>query len=153
MQYSAKIQWKRNEAPFNAKSFDRTHMIKFGSGFLIEATASPDFLGRGDLPNPEELYTASVSSCFMLTFLHYAAAEGLLIDHYVDNAIGHLATNPEGQLMMTEIILSPKITFHQKTPVDPTLLDALFKKTHENCFIANSLRTKVIVQAQQPVLA
>lgn len=149
MKYYAKLKWRKTSAPFNAKSFDRTHKIYFGSGFSIEASSAPEFLGRSDLPNPEELFTASISSCFMLTFLYWAAAEGLTIDQYTDESYGELAKGEGGKLMMTEVVLNPKITFHNNPP-SQEILNALVQKAHENCFISSSVKTKVTVKIEQP---
>lgn len=153
MQYNARINWQRKALPFDAKSFDRTHKIYFGSGLSIEASSAPEFLGRADLPNPEELFTASISSCFMLTFLYWAAAEGLQVDEYTDEAIGILAKNPEGKMAMTEVILKPKVTFTKSKNVEPEKLNALLKKAHDNCFISSSVKTKIIVKSDQLAVA
>lgn len=153
MQYSARVHWKRSTVTFNAKSFDRTHKIFFGSGFSIEASSAPEFLGRSDLPNPEELFVASVSSCFMLTFLYWAAAEGITIDQYADDAVGTLAKNEENKLAITEVILKPRITFQNKQAVEAHLLNELYAKAHENCFIANSVKTKITIHTEQPAVA
>lgn len=148
MEYTARINWKRSTTLFNTKSFDRTHKISFGSGSLIEASSAPEFLGRSDLPNPEELFIGSISSCFMLTFLYWAAAEGIVVDEYSDTAVGVLAKNSEGKMAMTEVILSPHVTFKEQK-IDPKLLEALFKKAHDNCFISSSIKTKVVVKSEQ----
>ncbi|MBA3660829.1 MAG: OsmC family protein [Gammaproteobacteria bacterium] len=154
MEYSARVQWRRSAAtPFNAKSFDRTHKIYFGSGFSIEACSAPEFLGRSDLPNPEEMFVASISSCFMLTFLYWAAAEGMTVDHYVDDAVGILAKNESNKMAITEVILQPKITFQNKRELPPEVMSALLQKAHDNCFISASVKTIVTIKTKQPALA
>lgn len=145
MQYTAKINWDRNGVAFNAKSFDRTHDIQFGSGSTVKASSAPEFLGDKALPNPEELFTASISSCFMLTFLYWAAMKGLVIDKYNDEPVGTLAKNAEGKMAMTEVTLKPKIIFADNNNPDPALLNDLFKKAHDNCFISCSVKTIVKV--------
>lgn len=150
MQYISNISWKRHDLPFNAKSYDRTHQIAFGGGLSIDASSAPEFLGKAELPNPEELFTASISSCFMLTFLYWAAMKGLVIDEYSAEAVGTLAKNTEGKMAVTEVILKPSVTFHENKNPEPSLLEELFKKAHENCFISSSVKTKVSVQAKTP---
>ena len=62
MQYTSSITWKHHvNTPFNAKSYDRTHDIQFGGGSSFSASSAPEFLGKAELPNPEELFTASLS--------------------------------------------------------------------------------------------
>ena len=143
MQYTAQIQWHRNDAEFTTKSFDRTHDIELGSGNAIKASSAPEFLGNPTLANPEELFIASVSSCFMLTFLYWSAMKGLKIDEYQAEAIGILAKNSEGKMAVTEITLQPKIIFTENNNPDSVLLDELFKKAHDNCFISSSIKTVV----------
>lgn len=148
MQYTAQINWKRNTPTFEAKTYDRTHQVTFGGGTHFNASSAPEFLGKKELPNPEELFTASISSCFMLTFLYWAAMKGLVIDDYSAEAVGVLAKNAEGKMAMTEVILKPRVTFHENKAPDAATLDDLFKKAHDNCFISSSVKTKVTVQAE-----
>jgi organic hydroperoxide reductase OsmC/OhrA len=146
MQYTARINWKRTTTPFNTKTFDRTHQIQFGGGGTLEGSSAPEFLGKAELANPEELFTASISSCFMLTFLYWAATKGITIDDYSAEATGILAKNAEGKMAMTEVILKPKITFHDNKVPEQAVLDELFKKAHDNCFISCSVKTTVTIQ-------
>lgn len=148
MQYTSQIRWTRNDKPFDVKSYDRTHTITFGGGINIEASSAPEFLGNAALVNPEECFTASISSCFMLTFLYWAAMKKLTVEDYTAEAIGTLGKNAEGKMCMTEVILKPKMTFTGEQP-DATVLDDLFKKAHDNCFISNSVKTKVTILSDQ----
>jgi organic hydroperoxide reductase OsmC/OhrA len=149
MQYTSNIQWKRNTPTFEVKTYDRTHDVSFAGGISVAASSAPEFLGNAKLVNPEELFTASISSCFMLTFLYWAAMKGLTINEYHAEAIGMLAKNADGKMAMTEVILKPAISFEGNQQPDPALLDELFRKAHDNCFISNSVKTTVSVQ---PVL-
>ena len=151
MQYTTRVNWNRHEALFNTKSYDRTHTIHFGGGFSVEASSAPEFLGNRELPNPEELFTASIASCFMLTFLYWAAMKGLIIDEYDAEAVGILAKNEEGKMAMTEVILKPKVYFFENKIPDASVLDELFKKAHENCFISSSVKTKITVQPKSAI--
>src|SRR5262245_24627513 len=109
MQYTSTISWKRNNATFNVKYYDRTYKVDFGVGISIDASSAPEFLGNAKLPNPEELFTASISSCFMLTFLYWAATKGFNIDEYHAETIGKLGKNGDGKMAMTEVIIKPKV--------------------------------------------
>lgn len=152
MQYLSTITWNRQDVPFTAKTYDRTHTISFGGGSAIEASSAPEFLGKAELPNPEELFTASISSCFMLTFLYLAAMKGLVIDKYRAEAVGTLAKNAEGKMAVTEVVLKPSITFHENKNPEAAVLEDLFKKAHDNCFISSSVKTAVRVEAQTEAL-
>lgn len=148
MQYISTVHWKRHDAtPFTVKTYDRTHDVHFGGGSSVSASSAPEFLGKAELPNPEELFTASIASCFMLTFLYWAAMKGLIIDDYSAEAVGTLAKNEEGKMAMTEVVIKPVIVFHENKNPDAAVLEDLFKKAHDNCFISSSVKTKVSVQA------
>jgi organic hydroperoxide reductase OsmC/OhrA len=150
MQYIANINWKRNTPGFEVKSYDRTHKISLGGGMSFDASSAPEFLGRAELPNPEELFAASISSCFMLTFLYVAAMKGLVIDEYSAEAIGTLGKNAEGKMAVTEVVLKPKIKF-ASGDADPAVVAELFKKAHDTCFISSSVKTKVSVFSEQAI--
>lgn len=147
MQYISTVSWKRNTPTFTAKTYDRTHDIHFGGGVTIQGSSAPEFLGKKELPNPEELFNASLASCFMLTFLYLASMKGLTVDEYTAEAIGTLGKNAEGKMAMLEVVIKPNIIFHDNQPDHATLTE-LFKKAHENCFISCSVKTKVSVQAE-----
>ena len=147
MQYIAHTQWQRDGKPFEVKTYDRTHNVTFAGGIAIQGSAAPEFLGNKALANPEELFTASIASCFMLTFLYWAATKGVIVDDYTAEAIGTLSKNEEGKMAMTEVILKPRITFNEGKTPDAALLNDLFKKAHDNCFISSSVKTKVTIIA------
>jgi organic hydroperoxide reductase OsmC/OhrA len=67
----------------------------------------------------------------------------LIVDSYEDEAVGHLAKNAAGKLAVTRIELRPKIAF--AAPVDAETLSALHHRAHEECFIANSVTTEIVV--------
>lgn len=149
MQYIARIQWQRDAKPFEVKTYDRTHAIEFAGGISVKSSAAPEYLGNAALVNPEELFTASISSCFMLTFLYLAAMKGLVVDEYKAEAVGKLGKNESGKMAMTEVVLKPQISFHEGKTPDAAVLNELFKKAHENCFISCSVKTNVKVESDQ----
>jgi organic hydroperoxide reductase OsmC/OhrA len=147
MQYVSTLTWQRDlSIPFNAKTYDRTHQIKFGGGSTINASSAPEFLGQAELPNPEELFTAAISSCFTLTLLYWAAVKNVLINDCQIEAIGKLGKNDEGKMAMVEVIIKPQLTFHDDQKPDDALLKELLHKAHEQCFISSSVKTKVSIK-------
>ena len=95
--------------------------------------------------DPEEAFVASLSSCHMLFFLSHAASAGFIVNRYRDNAVGTMAKNEQGQMAMTQVILKPELEFEGEPP-SLSELQRLHHKSHENCFIANSVRTLVTVE-------
>lgn len=145
MEFISQIHWQRHDKAFEPKTYDRSHKITLGSGTIFEASSAPDFLGNPSLANPEELFTAALSSCLMLTFLYLACVKKYVIDDYSAEAIGKLAKNEEGKMAMVEVIIKPKIRFEGTQPSSEELSE-LFKKAHENCFISSSVKTKVTIE-------
>ena len=111
----------------------------------MTASAAPAYLGNPANVDPEEAFVASLSSCHMLTFLSIACKQKFVLDNYVDEAVGHMEKNSEGRLAITRVELHPKITWSgDKTPSTDEL-DKMHHAAHENCFIANSVKTEVTV--------
>lgn len=145
MQFNVTVNWHRGGGAFDTKTFSRDHTVEFGSGVSIRSSSAPDFAGNMDLPNPEELFVSAISSCFMLTFLYYAALKGIVIDEYTSSAVGILAKNNLGKMAMTEVTIHPKITYGDNKKPDATTIEELYEKAHANCFISNSVSTKVTI--------
>lgn len=143
-EFKATLKWKRNTDDFSVKTYDRTHEVEFGGGSSLKLSAAPDYMGKAEFVNPEELFVSSLSSCHMLTFLYLAAMKGLTIDSYTDEAIGVLGKNAEGKMSVTKVTLRPQIIFSGNQP-DAALLHDLHEKAHANCFIGNSVTTEVTV--------
>lgn len=81
----------------------------------------------------------------MLFFLSLAAQRGFVVDTYEDTAVGTLAKDADGKLAMTRIALRPAIRF-AGTPPDAAALAALHHAAHERCYVANSLKTEIVVE-------
>lgn len=95
--------------------------------------------------DPEEAFVASLSSCHMLWFLALAAKQGLVVDSYEDDAVGEMGENEHQQVVMTIVRLRPQIVWSGKQP-DSAAVEDLHHQAHEKCFIANSVRTQVVVE-------
>ncbi|MEM9617351.1 MAG: OsmC family protein [Pseudomonadota bacterium] len=144
-EHIAEISWKRETESFAYNDYNRTHRWRFDNGLAVEAAAAPAFLGDPSCVDPEEAFVASISSCHMLTFLAIAARKRLTVDAYEDKAVGHMTKNKDGRLAITRIELSPNITFAGGVTVDAATLDKLHHLSHQECFIANSVKTEIIV--------
>jgi len=109
------------------------------------ATAAPAFLGNPAHVDPEEAFVASLSSCHMLTFLAIACKHKLVLDSYDDDAVGHLEKDADGKLAITRVELRPRIMWGGDRKPSAEELDKMHHAAHENCFIANSVKTEVRV--------
>lgn len=143
-EHHATIAWERTTEDFTYDTYSRNHLWRFGGGVEIPASAAPGFLGDAGRVDPEEAFVAALSSCHMLTFLAIAARKRLVVDRYRDSAVGYLEKNADGKLAVTRVVLRPEVVF-QETPA-AEVIDRLHHRAHEECFIANSVRTEVRVE-------
>ncbi len=147
--HTAKILWTGDGADFTKGRFSRAHTWTFDGGITVAGSSSPSVvpvpLSKADAIDPEEAFVASLSSCHMLTFLYHAARKGFTVTRYEDDAVGTLAKNERGKFFVSKVVLSPKIDFSgEKQPSAAELAD-LHHLAHEDCFIANSVITEVVV--------
>jgi len=145
MNYTATIQWQRapHEA-FTDNRYGRGHQWSFDGGVTFRASSSPHVVPRYSDPagvDPEEAFIAALSSCHMLTFLHLAAKAGLVVDAYEDTAEGIMAKT-DGKVWVSVVTLRPQIRWGGAEP-DAVQVDALHHSAHDECFIANSVKTEI----------
>ena len=122
-------------------------MLRFDGGAQVPGSSSPHVVPvPGSDPagvDPEEAFVASLSSCHMLWFLSIAAQRRYCVDRYFDAAVGEMARNADGKLAMTRVTLRPQVDFSgERRPTAPEL-DAMHHEAHDECFIANSVKTEV----------
>jgi organic hydroperoxide reductase OsmC/OhrA len=139
------LRWQRGPGDFTYESYDRTHRWRFGGGVELDASSAPEYLGRAELPNPEEALIAALSSCHMLSFLAIAARQRFAVQSYADAAVGHLEKNAEGKLAITRVELRPNVTFSGEKQPTREQLARMHEQAHHVCFIANSVKTEVSV--------
>ena len=149
----ATIRWYASPGENYAKGqYSRAHSWTFDGGAIVPASASPHIVpmpwADPDAVDPEEAFVASAASCHMLFFLDFARRAGFRIDSYVDEAQGVLGKDAEGRMAMTLVTLHPRAAFSGDKQPSREDIDALHHKSHEACFIANSVRTEVRVESR-----
>jgi organic hydroperoxide reductase OsmC/OhrA len=144
-QYRCTVEWTgAAEGPAaDAKTFSRATRVTFAGRPPVEMSAAPEFGGDASQVNPEELFTASLASCQMLTYLFLAARNGVRVVGYTDEAVGELAVQ-EGKLRMTRVTLRPTITITADS--DRATAESLVERAHGDCFIANSVACAVVAE-------
>ena len=147
-EHRATLRWERGPLPFTYETYTRDHVWAFPGGVEVPASSAPDFLGDPDRVDPEAALVAAISSCHMLTFLALAARKRLVVDSYRDEAVGVLEKNADGKLAVTRVALHPKISFEAGTAPSKEELERLHHLAHEQCFIANSVRTAITVESE-----
>lgn len=146
--YVATIEWE-TDGSFTDGRYSRAHRWRFDGGAVVAASSSPHVV---PLPlsdpagvDPEEALIASVSSCHMLWFLSLAQQAGWDVARYADAAKGRMGRDDRGKIAVTKITLRPAIVFTGRQPSADELA-ALHHAAHEACFIANSLRTEIVIE-------
>ena len=152
--YTAQIHWQRQGAAFTDKRYSRGHEWHFDGGITVPGSSSPLSV-RAPFSvvaavDPEEAFVAALSSCHMLWFLDIAARAGWVVDDYCDDAVGVMTANAQGKPWMSLVTLRPRIVFAGDTQPDASEVARLHHVAHEECYIANSVRTEVRVELPLP---
>ncbi len=149
-EYTATVAWERGDAKFTDNRYSRGHRWSFDGGIDVPASASPHVvplpLSVAAAVDPEEAFVASLSSCHMLYFLYFAAKGGFVVDGYRDEAVGLLAKNDAGKMAMTRVTLRPDVRYSGEKRPTQAETDAMHHQAHEECFIAQSVKTEVVVE-------
>jgi organic hydroperoxide reductase OsmC/OhrA len=142
-EHRATVEWNRRGSDFKYETYSRAHSLRF-QGIEVQGNAAPGNIPATVKPeaglDPEQAFVASLSSCHMLWFLHIACRAGYVVDGYVDEAVGLL-----DETWMSRVTLRPRVTFSGRTP-NAEEHRALHHKAHEKCFIANSVKTEVVIE-------
>lgn len=148
--YTATINWKSDSPDtFSQNKYTRGHEWSFDGGVSVPASSSPHAVrvpySVEKAVDPEEALVASAASCHMLTFLWLAAKAGLNIGSYSDNAVGEMAAMEDGRRWVAKITLDPQIEWVGGPPTADQLAD-LHHRAHEQCYIANSIKSEIVVK-------
>jgi len=157
-EHKAIIHWQNTGgADFIRGKYSREHTWTFDGGMVVKASASPSVVpipyANPALVDPEEAFVASVSSCHMLTFVFLAGRKGFLVESYTDNAVGHMTKDEKGLAWISSIELVPQIVYGGEKLPTPGDEEMLHHHAHEQCFIANSVRTKITVRSRNQTAA
>ena len=147
MKYTATINWTKSPAEnFEDGKYSRVHQWIFDGGMQFNASSSPHIvpvpMSDASFIDPEEAFVASIASCHMLFFLSFCAKRKYIVTHYEDSAEGILDKADDGRMQMTNVTLHPVVKFEGESPSEDTVL-LLHEMAHNNCFIANSVKTKI----------
>jgi organic hydroperoxide reductase OsmC/OhrA len=144
--YRTEVTWAGTTA-VGYDAYRRDHAVRTPS-VDVGLDLSGDVAFRGDPTrwNPEQLLVASASSCQLLSFLAVCARARIDVVAYRDEAHGVMPED-DPPLRLTRIDLHPLITLADTDRARPTpeRLAHLTEVAHRECFIANSLRTDVVV--------
>jgi organic hydroperoxide reductase OsmC/OhrA len=150
--YRATIEWTLKDGEdFANGRYSRGHTVSFAE-HIVPATASRHVVGKWAAPgavDPEEMFVAALSNCHMLTFLHRARLAGFVVTGYRDTAEGVMGSIGDERMAVTRVTLRPQIAYAGRRPT-PDEAHRLHHEAHEQCFIANSVKTDVTVEEVAP---
>jgi len=153
--HKAVIAWSLGDAVADAEylagRYSRIHTIGLGAGVSLPGSASPSLVrapwSTAAAADPEALLVASAAACHMLWFLDFAKQAGLVVRRYGDAPFGTMGAMADGSVGMVRITLRPAIGFGGKAPPQD-LFNALHHKAHAACYIANSLKSEVVIEPE-----
>ena len=147
-EHKIRLTWNDGGKPFTYDTYPREHQILFKDGQDVTVSASPAYKGDGKHADPEDMLVAALSSCHMLSFLAICTKKKVTVQSYEDDAVGFLENDSSqgsgGKLWITRVILRPKVV----CSADAATLEQIHHLAHEACFIANSVKTDVTVEAR-----
>lgn len=121
--------------------------FKLTSGALpaIAAGAPPEFHGGGHDWSPEQLFVASISSCYALTLLAILEFSKVSIVSLASLARGKLEKTPSGY-QITEIVVKPRVVL--RAAADLSRMARIVEKAKENCFISSSIKSAIRIEPE-----
>ena len=111
----------------------------------IKVATPPEFKGHPSIWTPEDFFVASVNTCIMTTFLHYAEINKLNFVSYKSEAQGVLE-RIDRQFMFSSIKIMPLITVRQESDIN--MAKDLIVLSENNCLISNSIKSEVTVMPE-----
>jgi organic hydroperoxide reductase OsmC/OhrA len=136
---SAHLETYRATVAWDADREDlRAHTITLAEQRLGGSTA-PERGGDPAKADPEQLLVAAASACHMLWFLDFSRRERIRVTSYDDEAEGLMDDR-----RFVRIVLRPAIEFEGDP--DAETVARLHERSHEACYIANSLNCPVEVE-------
>lgn len=149
-EHKARVVWRLSTGEFSKGTYSRSHVWHFDGGVSVPASPSPAVVrapySNANNVDPEEAFVAAIASCHLLTFLHYASRQGFEVKSYDDAALGSMSKNEAGVPWVSSVSLNPIIEYGGAPPT-PDQEERLHELAHEHCFIANSVKTQIVVRS------
>jgi organic hydroperoxide reductase OsmC/OhrA len=143
------IDWKRGTWSGTRGRYSREHLWHFAGRLSLkvsDALAPAAYRDAARL-DPLKSFVATISSAHMLACLHAAFSHDAEVESYLDTAEGVVSGLPEGRCWVSEVILKPRMTFSAQQDVTATTVAHFHELAQRDCFIAQSIKTKVTVRS------
>lgn len=141
--YEINVNWTGNLGTGTSgyRAYSRDHTVTAEGVPELLGSADRTFHGDRTRWNPEQLLLTALAQCHMLSYLHVAAAHGVVVTKYEDSATGTLILNPDGSGQFEQATLHPKV--YVAEPSMEELALTLHAEAASKCFIARSVNFPV----------
>jgi organic hydroperoxide reductase OsmC/OhrA len=149
--HEARVVWHRGaDERFTDHRYSRRHEWLFDGGARIGASAAPSNAkppySDPAAVDPEEAFVAALSSCHMLFFLWLSAQRGFSLFSYEDSALGVMSEDRDGRQWVAKVTLRPRVVFDGEKRPTAAEVESLHHESHERCYLANSVKTQILVE-------
>ena len=146
--FAVALEWtgNRGSGTSDYRSYGRETVVSAAGKVSIDGSSDRAFRGNPERWNPEELLIAALSEWHLLSYLHVAASNGIVVEEYDDDATGTMQQTNNGGGHMTTVTLRPRVTISSG---DVDLALRLHAEASEKCFIAASVNFPVL---HEPVI-
>ncbi|MDQ6700388.1 MAG: OsmC family protein [Acidobacteriota bacterium] len=142
-EYQATVSWTGSTG-VGYDAYNRRHTVTAPPAQAsLTLSSDPAFRGDPTLLTPEQLLVLAAASCQLLSFLAVAARARLDVVSYQDSAHAEMPEDVK-PVHIARIVLRPVIQVHAGATLER--LRHLSEVAHRECYIANSLKTEVIVE-------
>ncbi|QNE46457.1 OsmC family peroxiredoxin [Glaciihabitans sp. INWT7] len=140
--FAVSLQWTGNRGTGTSgyKAYGRDHVVRAEGKHEISGSSDRVFHGDADRWNPEEMLIAALSQCHLLSYLHVAASNGVVVTDYTDAATGVMEQTADGGGHFTSVTLRPVVTIATD---NVELALSLHHEASLKCFIASSMNFPV----------
>ena len=140
--YAVSLEWtgNRGAGTIDYRAYGRDHVLRAEGKHEISGSSDRTFHGDVDRWNPEEMLLAALSQCHLLSYLHVAASNGIVVTGYTDAAVGVMQTTADGGGHFVSATLRPVVTISSGSP---DLALSLHHDASLKCFIASSVNFPV----------
>ncbi len=140
--FALSIEWTGNRGTGTSgyRDYERSGVVTAPGKEPIASSSARVFHGDSTRWNPEEMLIAALAECHMLSYLHTALRNGVVVTAYTDDATGTMVQEGDGG-HFTEVTLRPRVTVADASQVE--LAQRIHTEAAENCFIAASMNFPV----------
>jgi organic hydroperoxide reductase OsmC/OhrA len=120
----------------------RLGRMKCGNGMEASFSAPPEFGGYEGFATPEDLFTASIASCLMLTFETVCGKMGIDFQSF-ECECESMLEEIDGMEMMTKVVIKPVVKGSEIRKLEKALVLA-----EKYCLVTNSIKSEIVFEPE-----